>query len=216
MSKEHEQWLTWLNKEKEKKYFKDIYDSEIKRNKSILLSPDEEYWFNSINFKEINDLLVIIIGDFPHNENYCSNGFAFSSLYESDFYINELYRKIYKDINIYPDMDNLNKEIWLEQGILCLPLELTIPSGAKNTHQNIWLPFTKRILWYLIHQRKPKVFLFLNEDYGKIKDLLWDSKSLPHLYLKYNIYDIRYSKENIFLKINNFIYNHYNKEILWQ
>lgn len=213
---EHEKWEKWLNNEMHQPYFLQIEEEAKKMYASQDLTPVLELWYNSLSFPNMEKINVIIVGNQPFYESYASDGFAFSSIDEIDFEMGLLYKKIYKDLNIIYNQQDNTKDRWLQQGILCFPMNLTAPSGVKNYYSKLWLPFTTKVLKYWMHERRPKAFLFFDQYTQNIPKFLWDKKSLPHLFIQKNIRTYDFMNEPIFSRVNAFIKEQYNYDIMWE
>lgn len=214
---ENERWKKWLDNEMSKDYFLNIEKKFECLNQKVELSPIREYWYNSIlNIDDINNIKVIITGNKPYYESYAADGYAYSSNDDIDIEMGLLYKKIYQDLGITYNQDDNTKKRWLDQGILCFPMQFTTISGNKKSSFDDWLPFTSKVINYLICDKRPKAFIFLDRYTKRIPHFLWNKKSLPHLFIQQDINYINFNTEPIFSKVNDFIKNIYNYEIKWQ
>ncbi len=205
---EQQKWIEWLENERQKKYYKEIFMKQKKLDRKRVNSPDLKYRESFLNFSNIDDVRVIIVDNEPNPYCYQSNGLALSSLDELTFLEKKFHYKIKTDLGV--TLKN-NKEDWLKRGIVpfCSEVVSNTTSFKKTV---IWQEYTDNILRYFIQHPQPKVFVFL----GRVKssDFI-ETIGTKHLYIDTTLMGNAFTKKDIFNKINNFIYSNYNEEVIW-
>ena len=93
----HEQWRKWYENEKKQPYFQAIYQQALEMDSHTLLSPDPVYWLRAFEFDDFTKIHTVIVGNRPHKHAYAADGYAFSSIDETDREMGLLYRKLYKE-----------------------------------------------------------------------------------------------------------------------
>ena len=156
-----------LNKHNINKYLKKSYDNLNK----FIFDKDKTYYpikkliFNSLNFVNLKDIKVCIIGQDPYH-SICkktniphANGIAFSC--------NMNVKKIPPSLkNILKEMGNSNRSPDLsdlsKQGVLLLNTILTVEPHKSKSHKNKgWEEFTNFILLTLLSHNKDVIYLLL-------------------------------------------------------
>jgi uracil DNA glycosylase len=212
----HKKWREWYENEIQQPYFLKIMETAERFNAHTLLSPSREYWFRAFEFPDITKIHTIITGSRPHCEAYAADGFAFSSIDDTDREMGLLYRKLFTELGVTYDQYDNSKQKWLDRGILCMPMELTTVSGNGICNNTLWLPFTKRVLRYFIEDEQMRAFVFLDKYWWKANELFFDKQERPHLYIQSDIRDPAFQKERIFTLVNKFVEKNYNYNIDWQ
>jgi uracil DNA glycosylase len=211
----HEKWQAWLENELRQPYAQRIIETAKNLDKNFILSPDRDLWFRSLEFPDITKIHTIITSSRPHKEAYASDGLAFSSIGEADRETGFLYRKLYSELGVIYDQYDNSKTRWLEQGVLCLPIELTTKSGQGHDQTQLWYPFTTRVLRYFIEENQNRAFIFLDQYSQKNYNLFYDRNERPHFYYLEDIRFPDFLKRPLFKDLNKFIWENYQKEIDW-
>jgi uracil DNA glycosylase len=212
----HEQWRKWYENEKKQPYFQAIYQQALEMDSHTLLSPDPAYWLRAFEFDDFTKIHTVIVGNRPHKHAYAADGYAFSSIDETDREMGLLYRKLYKELGVSYNQDDNSKERWAKQGILPMTIELTTISGANLDMQRLWYPFTKRILRYFIDDIQLRAFLFLDRFTPNMPELFVDKPNKEHLYLNRELWSTDFQNKPVFTPINDFIESNYSCKIDWQ
>lgn len=134
------------------------------RRKVAKVYPDEEDTFRAFKLTSFEQTKVVCIGQDPYNDGSASGvAFAFKGVpnYQGakslHIIYNEVERDIYGGFNLNVDF---TLEPWAEQGVLLLNTHLTVEHGKPLSHQMIgWKRFTKIVLYELIKDNSPKVFM---------------------------------------------------------
>lgn len=205
----HEAWLSWLEEEKGKGYFKKI-ESELARiGRDYLIWPEPADRFRALDFENIDNIKVILVGTRPISPAYCADGLSWSSLDQIDRKMGRLYRKIYEDLGVIYDQGDNTKDRWVKQGILPLNMELTTHGGESRT---LWTDFTSAVLRYFFNLDRPIVFLFFDSITPWIYWQSWNKKGHP--VIQWDIAEGR-TFQPIFSRVNNYLRKTYSTEIDW-
>ena len=141
-------WLNQLEKEFNKRYFKDlIYFIKNQYNKKVCYPPCDLI-FSSFNNCSLRDVKVVIVGQDPYHGRNQANGLCFSvdSKVVNPPSLNNIFKEISDDLNceIRKKGDLMD---WSNQGILLLNSILTVEEGIPGSHSNKgWETFTDNIL----------------------------------------------------------------------
>lgn len=172
----------------------------IERGVGFDYTPDEDKVLRFMQL-DLNNIKIIILGQDPYKPRGVANGRAFQPNdlvnWNQPFRqvsIKNIVRAIYacyNDIEEYldiPKYSDIAREIkfgnfdikepreWFnsieEQGVLLLNTSLTCKVGVSNSHKDLWVEFTKRLLGYIKTQRPDIIwFLWGKEAIDKLKYL---------------------------------------------
>ena len=176
-------WLNLLDKEIDKKYFKDLIYYVKNQYNSKICYPNEKLIFSAFNNCSIENLKVVIIGQDPYHGPNQANGLCFSvdSKEVNPPSLNNIFKEISVDLNckVRQSGDLLD---WSEQGVFLLNSVLTVEKGLPGSHSKKgWEKFTDSVI-RLISQRKKGLVFMLWGGYAKKKESI--IKSNNHLILK--------------------------------
>lgn len=150
-----------IDEERKQPYYQKLesYVSEEYQNKVIF--PPRNRVFHCFNFKDYEDIKVVIIGQDPYHELHQANGLAFSvsrGVRIPPSLVN-IYKEAHDDVGIdIPDHGDLSA--WANQGVLLLNTVLTVEQGKANSHKGIgWEIFTDHIIEVMNEREKPLVFI---------------------------------------------------------
>lgn len=147
--------------------------------------PDFDRIFNAFILCPYNQLKVVILGQDPYPNPDHAMGLAFSV--PTGATVAQSLKNIYKEIQSeYPDKFTIpkhgNLEKWARQGVLLLNSALSIRSGERNSHQNIWKDTTDLIIHQISEQKAAEgeslVFMLWGGDAKKKKSLINQKKHL--------------------------------------
>jgi len=176
-------WLNLLNKEIDKKYFKDLIYYVKNQYNSKVCYPNEKLIFSAFNNCSLENLKVVIIGQDPYHGPNQANGLCFSvdSKEVNPPSLNNIFKEISVDLNckLRQSGDLLD---WSEQGVFLLNSVLTVEKGLPSSHSKKgWEKFTDNVI-KLISQRKKGLVFMLWGGYAKKKESI--IKPNHHLILK--------------------------------
>ena len=170
----NKEWRRWLERKKQEPSFIYAYNGIIRESKRLLIFPKEEFWFRPLE-QDIEKVDVVITGTRPVGIPAFSRGYAYSSLGEETLPIKRFHYNFRRVFGYEPKLD---KEDWIDKGILLLNRELTSSSysgqyGKRGNPHKRWISFTQSIVQRLLNDTKERVFI-LADDYG------YESLQNPH------------------------------------
>lgn len=152
---------TIINHEKEMPYYKELEAFVNKEYQTKTIYPPRNRVFHCFNFKDYEDIKVVIIGQDPYHGEHQANGLAFSverGIAVPPSLVN-IYKEAHDDVGIdIPAHGDLTA--WAKQGILLLNTVLTVEAHRANSHKDKgWETFTNHIIEVLNQRDKPLVFI---------------------------------------------------------
>lgn len=176
-------WLTPLNEEFAKPYYKDLYLKIRDEYTQYRIFPKSEDIFNAFEFTPLSQVKVVILGQDPYHGENQAHGLSFSVNYGVDIppSLKNIYKELHDDLGCYiPNHGYLKK--WADQGVLLLNTVLTVRAHEANSHRNIgWEQFTDAAIRILNEQDRPIVFMLWGSPAQKKASMLNNPK---HLVLK--------------------------------
>ena len=150
-----------IEAEKQQDYYHQLKEFVDKEYESHTVYPPKNRIFHCFNFKDYNDVKVVIIGQDPYHEEHQANGLAFSvskGVKIPPSLVN-IYKEAHDDVGIdIPDHGDLSS--WANQGVLLLNTVLTVRAHEANSHKlKGWEIFTDHIIHILNKREKPIVFI---------------------------------------------------------
>jgi uracil-DNA glycosylase len=150
-----------INEERGQDYYKklEVFVNDEYAHKTIY--PPKNRIFHCFNFKDYEDIKVVIIGQDPYHEVNQANGLAFSvarGVRIPPSLVN-IYKEAHDDVGIdIPRHGDLSA--WARQGVLLLNTVLTVEDGKANSHKGKgWEVFTDHIIEKMNQRDKPLVFI---------------------------------------------------------
>ncbi len=147
--------------EKQQDYYQQLkqYVDEEYENNTVY--PPKNRIFHCFNFKDYDEVKVVIIGQDPYHEEHQANGLAFSvskGVKIPPSLVN-IYKEAHDDVGIeIPPHGDLSS--WANQGVLLLNTVLTVRAHEANSHKlKGWEKFTDHIIEVLNEREKPLVFI---------------------------------------------------------
>ena len=177
---------TIINRERQMPYYQQLEAFVNHEYQTHTVYPPRQRIFHCFNFKDYEDIKVVIIGQDPYHEEHQANGLAFS---------------VAKGVQIPPSLVNIYKELqddlgctipnhgcltkWAEQGVLMLNTVLTVRAHEANSHRGIgWEEFTDAAIMAVNAQDRPIVFILWGAPAQRKKRMLNNPKHLileaPH------------------------------------
>ena len=170
-------WKSFLIKEFQAPYFKNLEGFLADEYKRYTCFPSQSDIFNAFNSCDFEDLKVVIIGQDPYHGVGQANGLCFS-VHEGIEYppsLRNIFKELKQDLGIsYPESGDLSK--WASQGVFLLNSTLTVREGNPGSHQKQgWEQFTDAVI-KIISDRKEKVIFLLWGGFAKKKAILINEK----------------------------------------
>jgi len=213
-------WLSFLGKDINKTYIKNISDFIEKESKNKKIYPEKKNIFNCFYFTPVQNVKVVILGQDPYCKEGQANGLAFSVSHKVELpgSLRNIYKELYYDLGI-PISNNGYLISWAKQGVLLLNSILTVEKNKPKSHANIgWESFTDNIIKILSKIDKRIIFVFWGKhanDKKKFinlkKNILFESSHPSPLSANKGFFGSRpFSKINMCLKLMK------QKQINWK
>ncbi len=213
-------WLTELEVEFHKPYYRELYDFVRNEYNTMQIFPPADDIFNAFHLTPLSEVKVVIIGQDPYHNVGQAHGLCFSVQPEVEIppSLINIYKELQDDLGCYiPDNGYLKK--WADQGVLLLNTVLTVRAHVAGSHQNKgWEQFTDAIIRAVNQKEEPVVFLLWGRP-AQMKASLLDNPA--HLILK-TTHPSPLSAYRGFLgcrhfsKTNEFLQEHGMEPIDWQ
>jgi uracil-DNA glycosylase len=146
------------------------------RRTETIVYPDEANVFRALKLTHFKQVKVVVLGQDPYVDG-SANGLAFGFKVRTetkngvtvkktpkslDVILKEVERDMYKGFHL--DFDE-SLDDWAEQGVLLLNTILTVERYKTKSHEGLgWQRFVKIILYELIKDENPKVFMLWGND----------------------------------------------------
>ncbi len=152
---------TIINHERELSYYKELENFVSHEYQTKTIYPPRNKVFHCFNFKDYDDIKVVILGQDPYHGEHQANGLAFSverGIAIPPSLVN-IYKEAHDDVGIdIPSHGDLTS--WAKQGVLLLNTVLTVQAHQANSHKDRgWEIFTNHIIEILNQREKPLVFI---------------------------------------------------------
>ena len=205
-------WLSALEPEFGKPYYKDLYRFVLQEYRTAQVFPPAEDVFNAFHVTPLGQVKVVIIGQDPYHNVGQAHGLCFSVKPEVEIppSLVNIYKELEDDLGCtIPNNGYLVK--WAKQGVLMLNTVLTVRAHQANSHRGKgWEQFTDAAIRALNEQDRPIVFLLWGGPAGQKASMLNNPKHLvlkaPHpspLSAYRGFFGCRhFSKTNAFLEAN--------------
>lgn len=155
-------WLTCLQEEFRKPYYKDLYQFVRDEYNTRVIYPPADDIFNAFHFTPLSEVKVLVLGQDPYHGENQAHGLCFSVLPEQPELppsLQNIYKELESDLGCYiPNNGYLKK--WADQGVLMLNTVLTVRAHQAGSHQGKgWEKFTDAIIQAVNAQDRPIVYL---------------------------------------------------------
>ena len=179
-------WLTPLNAEFKKTYYKELYSFVKNEYDTHVIYPPANDIFNAFHLTPLSDVKVLILGQDPYHEVNQAHGLCFSVLPGNDTppSLQNIYKELNDDLGCYvPNNGYLEK--WAKQGVLLLNTVLTVRAHQANSHKGRgWETFTDAIIQAVNNEDRPIVYMLWGSPAQKKIPMLNNPKHLiltaPH------------------------------------
>lgn len=215
-----QEWLDFLQKEINEKYYIDLQSFLLdeKNNKKVIY-PNQEDWFNALSISP-KDINVIILGQDPYHGHNQAHGFSFSVKdgVKVPPSLKNIYKEIEREFDITMNKYSGNLSSWVEQGVMLLNTVLTVEKAKPRSHKGKgWEIFTDKIISEISHNSSGKIFLLWGSDAIEKSKLIDENKHLiltsthPSPFSAYK----GFLGNNHFTLTNNYLVNQGKKSINW-
>lgn len=213
-------WLSVVEVEMKKEYYKKLYIFLKEEYSKVAVFPPSDDIFNALHFTDLKKVKVVILGQDPYHEKGQAEGLSFSvpkGVKIPPSLVN-IYKELKEDVGItVPGHGHLKK--WADQGVLLLNTVLTVREGQAFSHRNKgWEEFTDAVIRAVGREDRPIVFLLWGKAAEAKKTMLTNPKHLiltaPHpspLSANRGFFGCKH-----FSACNTFLKNRGETEIDWQ
>lgn len=182
--------------------------------------PEPNHVFKCLQYRQPDEVKVVIIGQDPYPDEEYASGLAFSSKTNGiPWSLKNIFKELVADVGIeQPTSGNL--ENWAKQGVLLLNDVLTVQDNLSGSHRGFgWEGVTTGILKELLALNKPLVVIAWGKPAAaKIANLITENDVHTVIYgghpsprnMKSNFLGGKY-----FSKANNFLIKHGIEPIDW-
>ena len=165
-------------------------------------------------------LKVIMVGQEPYLNIGSSDGLAFSCSNNPrietslKFILDEVNKTVYGGhaVSIDPDLKR-----WSNQGILLLNTSLTSQICKSGQHYEIWKPFMAYLFDLLNHNKNELIYLYIGKKAQKWVDSIDNGYKflVTHPINPASINTRKWNSDDVFLKTQLLVKEHYNTDIIW-
>jgi uracil-DNA glycosylase len=167
-------WLTVLDDEFKKPYYKRLYRFVLNEYNTTQVFPPAEDIFNAFHMTPLGRVKVVIIGQDPYHNVGQAHGLCFSVRPDVEIppSLENIYKELHDDLGCYiPNNGYLVK--WAKQGVLMLNTVLTVRAHQANSHRGMgWEEFTDAAIRALNKQDRPIVFILWGKPAQAKKSML--------------------------------------------
>jgi uracil-DNA glycosylase len=177
-------WLKYLEEDFSKKNIKKLQAFLIEQEKKkIIIFPEAQDYFKSLDLVELTKVKVVILGQDPYHGEGQAHGLSFSVQSGVRFppSLRNIFKELKTDLNIEtPASGDLTR--WAEQGVLLLNSVLTVEKDRPASHQKKgWEELTDKII-SVVNENCEHVVFILWGAYAQKKAVFVDRKK--HLVLE--------------------------------
>ena len=211
---------TILNEERNKPYFKDLWNFVLTEYNTKTCYPPFEKIFRCFEETPFEKVKIIIIGQDPYYRPNQADGLAFSVLKHNK--VPKSLINIFKELNndlgiVEPNCGDLTS--WAKQGVLLMNTIFSVVEDHPLAHKNKgWETFSINVIRKLSEDRNPKVFLLWGNNARSYHKYIDDK---THLVIETShpsplgAYKSFFNSHQ-FSKANEFLKKHGRKEIDFQ
>jgi len=155
-------WLTCIQDEFKKPYYKELYTFIRQEYNTHVIYPPADDIFNAFHLTPLGEVKVLILGQDPYHGEHQAHGLCFSVLPDQPDLppsLQNIYKEIETDLNIKePACGDLTK--WAESGVLLLNTTLTVREHMANSHSTCgWAWFTDNVIKIISDNTQNTVFI---------------------------------------------------------
>lgn len=177
-------WLTCIQDEFKKPYYKELYTFIRQEYNTHVIYPPADDIFNAFHLTPLGGVKVLILGQDPYHGEHQAHGLCFSVLPDQPDLppsLQNIYKELQDDLGCeIPNNGYLKK--WAQQGVLMLNTVLTVRAHQAGSHQGKgWEQFTDAIIQAVNAQDRPIVYLLWGKPAQSKIPMLTNPK---HLILK--------------------------------
>ena len=177
-------WDRVLKDEFDSPYFRQIVQTVLKAYGESTVYPPRGKVFNAFKLTELDNVKCVILGQDPYYGVGQAMGLSFSvpSGVRLPPTLVNIYKEMLNDLegidyiqalNVIKDMSG-DLTAWAQEGVLLLNSSLTVLAGKANSHQDIWAPFTDKVIKAISDNTENVVFVLWG-NYAKSKKIFIDA-----------------------------------------
>ena len=184
-------------------------------------TPTVKDFFRAFEECPYDKLKVVMVGQEPYLNVRSADGIAFSCgtnpRIETSlkFILDEVNKTVYGGHNVSVDPD---LKRWSNQGILLLNSSLTTQVCTSGRHYKIWKPFMAYLFDLLNHNENKLIYLYIGKKAQEWTDSIDEDNYkflVTHPINPASLHTRRWDSNNIFLKVQLLVQEHYNINIIW-
>lgn len=167
-------WSNLVSNELGEKYFIELMNFLKEEYSNRKVFPPKKEIFSAFNYKNPEEIKVVIIGQDPYHGDFQANGLSFSvnqglKLPPS---LKNIIKELKSDVDISEPMHG-DLSNWASQGVLLLNTCLTVRAHEPLSHQNKgWERFTDQIIKILSDSNQNIIFLLWGKKAETKKELI--------------------------------------------
>lgn len=180
-------WKEFFEEEKNKQYFKDLFDFVDKEYKEKTIFPKREDLFKAFDLCELNKTKVVIFGQDPYTGENQAMGLAFSvpSSEKLPPSLKNIYKEIIYEFKLNQDLPKSGDLTYLsKQGVLLLNVILSVEENKPLSHKGRGYEILTDEIVKMLNEREEPIAFMLWGDKAKHYEKLLNNKN--HLVLTAN------------------------------
>lgn len=215
-----ETWKDFLDKEKNKEYFKDLIEYIDDEYQTKTIYPEKENIYKAFKNTPFKEVRVVIIGQDPYHGPKEAEGLCFSVKkgIKKPPSLKNIFKELNADLNI-EEPEHGSLEDWSREGVLLLNTILTVIKDSPGSHRKTgWETFTNNVIKLLNDKNSPIVFILWGKYAQSKKTLITNKKHLIIESSHPSPFSARYGffGSKPFSKTNNFLKKNSLKTINWR
>ena len=143
-------WNAFYNEQRQCPYFNELVASIAQqREQGIEIYPEDHKIYAALEFVDLDQIKVVILGQDPYHGPGQAQGMAFSV---ADFIkvppsLNNIYKELAQDIRDFTTPEHGDLTQWAEQGVLLINTVLTVQKGLAHSHAKLgWEIFSDALI----------------------------------------------------------------------
>ncbi|UUD35145.1 uracil-DNA glycosylase [Mycoplasmopsis caviae] len=163
----------FLKQEEVKEYYKELIGKIKVEEKKNNIFPPESLRFEALNYFEVEETKLIIIGQDPYYLKGQADGLAFST--QSDKCpksLQNILKELKKD---YPEtiIETFSLKSWVKQGVLLINTCLSVNENSPLSHKNFgWEIFVINLIKQILSKNKNVIFGIWGNDAKKVLEIV--------------------------------------------
>lgn len=209
-------WNEFILKESKEPYFIELMEFIDNEYKQKTIFPEKDKIFRAFDFFNIEDTVLVILGQDPYYKKGMADGLAFSCANNIiPKSLKNIFNELKYDLNIFRENADLT-DIAM-QNVLLLNTCLTVEENKPLSHKNKgWEIFIDKVIKYINDNCKDVIFLLMgNESIQKEKLLTNQQYIIKTSHPSPLSYKKSFYHSKPFSKINQILENLNKKKINW-